>query len=736
MKSNRTRAWQDAGALSIKSSSDSATVHGLSGSLHAAVARTTEHLLGRQHPDGYWIGELEGDSILESEYILLLAYLGRQQSDVARRMARYVLARQLPAGGWAIYPGGPIDVSATAKAYFALKLTGHDPHSPELRRAREAVLRLGGAERANSFTRYYFALLGQIPYDWCPAVPPEMVLLPPWLPFNIYEMSAWTRTIVVPLSILWAYKPVRSLPSEQGISELFARSRPDSRTASRPLPPRAPGHPTQRRALSWDQIFLWIDAGLKQMERWRVRPWRRRGIEAAARWMLRRLQDSEGLGAIFPPMVWSVVALRCLGYPESSPEVRRALAHLEGLLLRDDQKHTARVQPCLSPVWDTALTTLALREAGVPPEQPELVRAVGWLLSKEVRRTGDWAVRNPDTEPGGWFFEFANAFYPDVDDTAMVLMALDRCVSSLLAQQPDGNGRVGSAGGNGRESAAKRAAADVRRSTLPPLSAVWSGRARGLESALPSVKALHRITAAKDRALRWLLAMQNRDGGWGAFDRDIARDALTHVPFADHNAMLDPSAADLTGRVLETLGRLGMRTGCHTVDKAVGFLLRTQEPDGSWYGRWGVNYIYGTWQSVVGLRSVGIGADHQSVVRGARWLLSCQQSCGGWGESCRSYDDPRWKGRGEPTASQTAWAILALLAAGEDQNQAVERGVRYLLGTQQPDGTWHEPQYTGTGFPRVFYLKYHLYCVYFPLMALARYAAFRGAASPRSGQSV
>jgi squalene-hopene/tetraprenyl-beta-curcumene cyclase len=541
-----------------------------------------------------------------------------------------------------------------------------------------------------------------------------MILLPSWCPFNIYSMSSWTRTIVVPLSVLWAHRPVRDLPRERGIRELFLRS--PSRCGGPQPPPHShdtPWKPTER-CLTWDRLFLTIDAALKQLERLRVRPLRRRALRVAERWMLERFEQCDGLGAIFPPIVWSVVALRCLGYADESPEVTAALKALEGLYLHDEPKGSTRLQPCLSPVWDTALSTLALSEAGVSSDELPVVRAVDWLLSKEVRRPGDWSVRNPHTEPGGWFFEFENAFYPDVDDTAMVLMALDRATPGDLVPSSNGNGQAnGRHLGNGRSLSHDNGRA-------PEMAAVWAGQASGLMAALPKVEKLHRVVAAKNRALAWLLSMQNRDGGWAAFDRDNDFEVLTRVPFADHNAMIDPSSSDLTGRALELLGRFGLRRGHVAVDAAVEYLLQHQEDDGTWLGRWGVNYIYGTWQALVGLVAVGFQVDDPAIQAGARWLVAAQQSCGGWGESPRSYDEPDWKGRGEPTVSQTAWALMGLIAAQGDRD-AVERGVRYLLETQNADGTWDEPQFTGTGFPRVFYLKYHLYRVYFPLMALARY---------------
>jgi len=618
--------------------------------LQRAIERARRCLLDMQQPDGHWVGELQGDTILESEYILLMAFLGREDEDVCRKAANYILQQQMPEGGWNNYPLGPADLSVSVKAYFALKLTGHQVDAPYMRRAREVILSLGGAAGCNSFTKFYLALLGQFPYANCASVPPEMVLLPRWSYINLYAMSSWTRTIVVPLSIFSACKPVRQLPMEKGIAELFQQA-PDT-----PLWPAKPSG----RLLSWANFFLGIDWLYKKIEP-RLGPIRRLALKRAAAWMREHLQESDGLGAIFPPMIYTVIVYRCLGVPDDAPEMQAALAKLDDFMIEEGD--TIRLQPCFSPVWDTALTLNALADAELPHDHPSIQRASRWLLAKEVRQKGDWSLTNPGLEPGGWFFEYHNAFYPDIDDTAMVLMAL-----------------------------AKTGQADTRR-----------GR--------PAV----------ERGLRWLMGMQNSDGGWAAFDRDINREVLTRVPFADHNAMLDPSCPDITARVLEALGHYGFGIEHPQVSRAVNFLRRTQDERGCWIGRWGVNYIYGTWQVLCGLKSIGFDMQDAMVRRAVAWLQKVQQSGGGWGETCRSYDDPSLAGQGTPTASQTAWALLALLAAGESDSDAVRAGIDYLLKTQGADGNWREDLFTGTGFPKVFYLKYHLYRLYFPLMALARY---------------
>lgn len=616
-----------------------------------ALHRGLEGLLAQQRSDGHWVGELQGDTILESEFILLLAILGHRNDSRIPLLANYLLAQQQEDGGWSNYPGGPSEVSTSVKAYFALKIAGHSADAPSMRRAKDTIRRLGGAEASNSFTRFYLAMLGQVPYVACPTVPAELILLPRWFPINIYAMSSWSRTIFVPLSVVDAFKPVTRLPEELHIRELFLEA---------PETPRWPARPT-KALMSWTNFFLGVDWVLKKLERYRLLPWRKRAVERAVGWMRERFKDSDGLGAIFPPMIYTCLVLKCLGVPESDPEFRWALKQLDDLQIFEGD--TLRLQPCVSPVWDTALSVIAAVDAGERGNSTHLDRAVNWLLQREVRRAGDWSVTVPGVEPGGWAFEYANAFYPDTDDTSMVLIALAR-----------------------------------------------TGR-----HVSPTAQ------AAVHRAVQWLVAMQNSDGGWAAFDRNIDNEILTRVPFADHNAMLDPSCPDITARVLEALSHYGFRVGQGNVDRAIAFIAQRQEANGSWFGRWGVNYIYGTWQVLVGLKAIGYDMTLPMVRRAVRWLKEVQNPDGGWGESCRSYDDPSQAGQGESTASQTAWALLGLLAAGEQQSPEVQAGINYLLATQLSDGTWDEEPFTGTGFPRVFYLKYHMYAHYFPLMALGRY---------------
>ncbi len=628
-----------------------------SSSLEGAVERARRCLLGKQRADGHWVGELQGDTILESEYVMLMGFLGREGEEKVRKAARYIISQQRPEGAWSTYPGGPVDLSVSVKAYFALKLAGHAPAAPYMRRARELILAQGGAAYCNSFSKFYLAFLGQLPYENCPTVPPEMMFLPKWAYFNIYAMSSWTRTIVVPLTIFSAYRPVRQVPAAKGIGELFVQP---SQTRLWPLPPT-------RRLLTVHNLFLGLDWVLKRLEMWEPRALRQAAVAKASAWMRAHFADSDGVGAIYPPIIYTIICLRCLGYADDSAEMIYARQQLDNLMIEEED--TLRLQPCFSPVWDTALSMNALSTCGSAGEsraedQAALARARAWLLRREVRRRGDWSVMNPALEPGGWFFEYHNGFYPDADDTSMVLMGLARC------------------------------------------GLAWDDGVR-----LPAVQ----------RALRWLLAMQNQDGGWAAFDRNINKEILTRVPFADHNAMLDPSCPDITARVLEALGQFGYRPGRREVDRALAFLRQRQDRRGCWIGRWGVNYIYGTWQVLTGLEGVGFDMRQPLAQQAAAWLKSVQQPNGGWGESCASYDDPALAGRGTPTASQTAWALLGLMAAGAADSDAVRAGIDFLLSTQQTAGDWREQQFTGTGFPKVFYLKYHLYSLYFPLMALGRY---------------
>ncbi len=692
--------------------------------LGRAISSAVDFLINRQHEQGYWVGELEGDTILESEYILLLTYLGEENSDRVQHAAQYILQQQGEHGGWSLYPGGPLEISASVKAYWALKIAGHSCEAEYMVRARTAILNAGGAERINSFTRYYMALLGQLSYKQCPAVPPELTLLPRWFPITIYDMSAWSRTIVVPLSLLWAYKPQRQLPSELLIDELFVKS--PQKLSAVPNVTEKVDELSYKTWIPWAWIFRQIDRTYKLFEKLGFPPYRRKGIRVAASWMLERFRNSDGLGAIFPPIVWSLVALKSLGFEEDSDEFVATRKHLDELILSNrkarpdiisqaefDQarensagqsEETIRLQPCHSPVWDTAIASLALSEAEQAESENALEKAAQWLRSKEVRSKGDWSIAHPKVEPGGWYFEHHNEFYPDIDDTTMVLMALSKNLPSDL--HADWFAEFVPSSEQDQEA---------------KLTTLVSGKTDRWQHAITDVARLQSTLDALRRGVQWLLAMQSENGGWGAFDADNDQEILTRVPFADHNAMIDPPTADITARVLEALAMLGVSRSHPAVERAIDFIWKEQQEDGSWQGRWGVNYIYGTWQVLVGLTAIGVDPEDPRLLDAAHWLKSVQQENGGWGETPETYENPALKGTGNVTASQTAWAIMGLMAVGQTGSAAVQRGVQFLLETQQANGIWLEPEFTGTGFPRVFYLRYHLYPVYFPLMALARY---------------
>jgi len=622
----------------------------------SAISRAQENLLRQQKPDGHWCGELFVDSTLCSDYVLYMHWLGDVDRQLQERCAQHIIRRQLPDGGWNIYFGGPSEINASVKAYFALKLAGYSTDLPFMREARANILRLGGIPRMNTFSKLYLALLGQFPWKYLPTIPVEMILLPTWSPFHIYKMSSWSRAMLVPLAIINHFKPTRELPGELHLHELYplGTEHRDFRL------------PRDERALTWRNLFLRADDVLKVLQRIDWKPFRRRALEEAERWMLDRIgEGSDGLATVFPAMLNALIALRALGYPATHPVFIKAQQDFATLFV--DDPGNFRIQPCLSPVWDTAINIIALAESGVSPEDEALQRAARWLLEKEVRFRGDWAMNNEHPEASGWAFEYNNVYYPDTDDTAMVLMAL------RLVQPND-------------------------------------------------AAAYHEMF---NRALRWQLSFQCRDGGWAAFDKDVIDGWLENMPFADHNAILDPTCSDLTARTLELFGYIDFDKRDQSVERALRYLMETQEDDGSWYGRWGVNYIYGTWQVLRGLRAIGQEMTQDWILRGRDWLESCQNEDGGWGETCATYDNPSVKGEGPSTASQTAWALMGLCACGDLDRPSVQRGLRYLLSTQQSDGSWDEKEITGTGFPKVFYLKYDMYRQNFPLLALATYVNYR-----------
>jgi len=713
----------------------------------SSLDAATEALVSLQRPDGHWCAELQGDSILASEYLLMKFILAQEDEpmrdgadprETLGKIAAWMRSMQRDDGTWGQYPGAAMDLSATVKAYFALKLLGDDPDAEHMRRAREKILEAGGAERCNSFTNFYLACLGQISWNAVPAIPPEIVYLPRWSYFHLDKVSAWTRTMILPLAIVATLRPTRSLPAHLGIDELFISQRKRHRLTLDHRPEF-----NSRRVLSWTTFFRAADAVLKGLHVLGGTPVRRLAIQKAMQWNLERAGSSaqradktadgsesrpttdssesrptadssesrparhaatDGLGAIFPPMVYIQIALRAMGYPRHHPFVRRAEAELDEFFI--DAGDHIRIQPCFSPVWDTGIALYALTDRGLTEREAPVRRACEWLRSKQCEFVGDWVrnLRPVDKQkyersheatkprrheegisgrrpaPAGWYFEYHNAWYPDVDDTAMVAMALRR-----------------------------------------------AGGAENIEAA--------------QRGVEWILDMQNDDGGWAAFDRTRDRPILEKIPFADHNAMQDPSCPDITGRVLECLAWHGYDATHPAVKRAVAYIRSKQEPEGCWFGRWGVNYIYGTWQAVIGPIRCGVPRSGPWVRRAGEWIRSIQHDDGSFGESAESYEDPMLKGVGPATASQTAWAAMILQAIYGPNDPSLKRAIDWLLDTQMtagqaadpaynvdgdPAGSWRELEFTGTGFPRVFYLRYHLYRLYFPLMALARFARAHG----------
>ncbi|RMD62455.1 MAG: squalene--hopene cyclase [Alphaproteobacteria bacterium] len=645
-------ASPDARAVAALNAAGLAARAGVEDDLDRLVDETRRALRALQREDGHWVFEFEADATIPAEYVLLRHFLGDIDDALEQRIARYLRTIQSEDGGWPLFYKGEPDLSATVKAYFALKLVGDDPQAPHMRRAREIVLARGGGAQCNVFTRIALALYGQVPWRAVPEMPVEIMLLPRWFPFHLSKVSYWSRTVIVPLLILMALKPRARNPRGVRIDELFLRS------------PDAERYPMNATGDAIGAFFVGLDALLRAAERRFPRGARRRAIDKAVEFILPRLNGEDGLGGIFPAMANAVMAFDALGWSRDDPAFVMARRAIDKLLI-DRAPDVTYCQPCLSPVWDTCLAMHAMLEAGEDPDGPALRKATDWLLEREIHETaGDWIWRRPGLRPGGWAFQYRNDYYPDVDDTAVVVMALDR---------------------------------------------IGDPRCR------PAI----------ERATDWVLGMQSSNGGWGAFDAENEYYYLNHIPFADHGALLDQPTVDVSARCLSMLAQLGYRRDHPAVRRGLEFLRREQEPDGSWYGRWGVNYVYGTWSALCAFNACGEDMTAPHIRKAVAWLKARQRPDGGWGEDCATYwPEHRTLARAS-TASQTAWALLGLMAVGEVDSEAVRRGVRYLERSPREGAKWHEKWYTGIGFPRVFYLNYHGYSAYFPIWALARYRNLR-----------
>ena len=620
--------------------------------LKQAIALSQQHLLSIQEPDGYWQAELESNVTITAEVVLLHKIWNTDNTRPLIKAEAYLRQQQREHGGWELYYGDGGELSTSVEAYMALRLLGVSRSDPALIKAQKFILQQGGISKTRIFTKMHLALIGCYSWQGLPSIPPWIMLLPESSPFTIYEMSSWARGSTVPLLIVFDRKPIFKLDNPIDVDELYAEGINNVRYE---LP----------RSNDWTDIFIALDSAFKLAENLNLVPLRQEGLVAAEKWVLERQEATGDWGGIIPAMLNSLLCLRTLNYNVNDPIVQRGLTAVDNFAIQTEDSY--RIQPCVSPVWDTAWCLRALVESGIPQDDPAIIKAGEWLLDKQILDYGDWAVKNPHTTPGGWAFEFDNRFYPDLDDSAVVVMGLSQ---TKLPDEP------------------------------------------------------HKRQAIA-RCINWMASMQCRSGGWAAFDVDNDRDWINSIPYGDLKAMIDPNTADVTARVLEMLGECSLWMNEQQVQKAIAYLINEQEADGSWFGRWGVNYIYGTSGVLSALSSIAPSLGWEEIQRGAAWLVSYQNPDGGWGETCASYNDPQLKGVGVSTASQTAWAIIGIIAAIESTQfpgkPAVDRGIEYLLQTQQDDGTWNEDYFTGTGFPCHFYLKYHLYQQYFPLKALARY---------------
>ena len=622
--------------------------------LDQSIESSRDYLLSIQNGEGYWVDELEANVTISAEYIFFMHFTGRLDPVKQDQVVKYLLHQQREDGSWSLFYGGLCDINSTVESYMALKMAGLPADRKEMVRARQAVFANGGIKKTRVFTKMFLAMFGQLSWDECPAVPVEIILFPNWFPFNIYEISSWSRGTVVPLSVVRSFEPVHELPEGHDVQELFTEKDQDMGFKPNGLP-----------FTSWRNTFIYLDLFTKFIGKFPFKPFRKKALRKVEEWTLGHQEDEGDFAGIQPAMFNALLALHLLGNPKDHPACVKGMEAVDRFMLEKDGR--LWMQACVSPLWDTAICANALLDSGLPTDHPALVKAGEWIVSKQVTKRGDWQVKNPGAEPGGWAFEFYNELYPDTDDTAEILLFLNRVEVS-----------------------------DNR----------WK-------------------LSECQRAMDWLLSMQSKSGGWGAFDVDNDKEVLNEVPFADHKALLDPATVDVTSRILWMLAKWGFNKQHPQVKRAIEFIKERQEIDGCWFGRWGVNYIYGTFLALNGLRAIGEDMKDRFSRKAVRWLESHQNEDGGWGETCQSYTEPSLRGRGKSTASQTAWALLGLIAADEAQSSVVERGVNYLIETQKNSGefsgSWWEDEFTGTGFPIHFFIKYHMYQHFFPLMALSRY---------------
>jgi squalene-hopene/tetraprenyl-beta-curcumene cyclase len=618
--------------------------------LDSAIHKSHDFLLSQQTEEGYWVDELESNATISAELIFFMHFTKTVDLKKQKKITNYLIYKQREDGSWPLYFGGPCDINSTVESYMALKIAGIPVDQPEMIRAREAIFKNGGIKVTRVFTKIFLAMFGQISWEVCPAIPVEIILLNKWFPFNIYEMSSWSRGTVVPLSIVVSHQPVCQLPNGHGVEELFTD---DDRELGFELDGSI--------FSSWKNFFIYLDKIIKLFGKSPWKPFRKRALKRALHWVSEHQEAQGDFAGIQPAMLNSLLAYHYEGIPKDDPKWIKGCEAVERFLI--DKEGGTLLQACVSPLWDTAISANALFDSGMSPDHPALVKAAKWILTKQIVKKGDWAIKNQQGKPGGWAFEFYNEHYPDCDDTAEILIFLNR------VELPDSYQKL-------KES---------------------------------------------ERAISWLLSMQCQSGGWAAFDMDNEKEILNQIPFADHGAMLDPPTADVSGRVLWLLGRIGFKKDHPKVKKVTDFIKARQEVDGSWWGRWGVNYIYGSWLALTGLASIGEDMTQPYVRRSMKWYEDHQNKDGGWGETCESYKKPSLAGTGNSTASQTAWAIMGMLAGGEEKNLVVKRGIEFLLDRQELNGSWYEDEFTGTGFPVHFFIKYHMYQHFFPLMALGKY---------------